>query len=282
MRAAIRGVDRRRCRRDRAGVMGEPPRARPPARRPGLRDGLFALVGRYSRLRDTRPHAGDVHGRDRDEVPCQWAMAPPPVSPLAFWPGLHPLLTSGVGSQVVSIAFAWPNNDATPRSMELTFGGRPITVTQAGNPCPITLSPAYPATVVMPANGGLGTFTISTNRPSCFYTASALGRASPLSPGRPGACFRPRRHLPLEPNRSGRVIQFGVSASSTGGFGPTVRSVGITQNGAPVTTDAPAPGFAFAVHRPTAGPTNISASEPIRITNAEDATATWSASVSEP
>jgi hypothetical protein len=207
-------------------------------------------------------------------------MAPPPVSPLAFWPGLHPL-TSGVGTQVVSIAFAWPNNDATPRSMELTFGGRPITVTQGGNPCPITLSPAYPATVVMPANGGLGTFTISTNRPSCSYSVRPGARVTIVSGGT-GTVFPATVTFSVEPNRTDRTTYFGVSASSTGGFGPTVPTVIINQQGPPVTTDAPAPGFAFAVHRPSVGPTHISAPEPIRITNAEDATATWSASVSEP
>ena len=56
----------------------------------------------------------------------------------------------------------------------------------------------------------------------------------------------------------------------------------ITQNGAPVTTDAPAPGFAFAVHRPSTGPTHISAPESIRITNAESPTASWTSTLSEP
>jgi hypothetical protein len=57
--------------------------------------------------------------------------------------------------------------------------------------------------------------------------------------------------------------------------------VSILQNGPPVATDAPALGFLFAVHRPATGPAMVSSPEPIRITNSENPTATWTATASE-
>ena len=134
---------------------------------------------------------------------CQWVYTPPSVSPLARWVGI-PSITSGVGPRVVSLPSVWHNNDASPRSMVLTFGGRPLTVTQAGNSCPLTLSPVWPSTVMMPANGGLGTFTVFTNRPSCSYSVSP-GEGVTIVSGGTGTVFPATVTFSIEPNRTDRV-----------------------------------------------------------------------------
>jgi hypothetical protein len=210
---------------------------------------------------------------------CTWTYTAPPVSPVVFWVG-PPSVTSGVGSRVISLAFVWPNNDGSPRSMVLTFGGRPITVTQAGNSCPLTLTPAYPPGVTMPANGGQGTFTVFTDRPSCSYSVQP-GAGVTIVSGGSGTVFPATVTFAIPPNRTSAATGYAASASSTGGFGPTVPTVVINQNGPPATTDAPAPGLAFAVHRSSAGPPHVSRPEPLRITNAEDPSASWNATTSD-
>ena len=65
---------------------------------------------------------------------------------------------------------------------------------------------------------------------------------------------------------------------------PSVGSgfLSIQQNGSPVSTDWPWRDIAFAVHRANAGSPYVSPPEPLRITNAEDPTASWTATALQP
>ncbi len=158
-------------------------------------------------------------------------------------------------------------------------------MTQPGNPCPLTVSPVAPTTV--PAVGGSGSFTVSTTGSSCSY-ASLPSAGVLVTSVASGSMFPATVTFSVPPNTTQQPLNRAVYVSSIGTFRSASRlavelpGVVLVQNGPPVATDAPAHGHVFAVHRPGTGPQHVTASEPLRITNTEDATAAWTATTSEP
>ena len=213
---------------------------------------------------------------------CQWTfegiffsnMAPIPQVPP--WIGL-PSPLSGTGPVTVSLTF-FENNASAPRNFILRFGGQPLAVSQAPNPCPLTLSAVSPA--LIPANGGTGSFTVSTTGSPCSYNVLPTDGVTVTSGGS-GSTFPATVTFSVVPNTTQQPVGRNIYVSSfvTFSFAP---GVAITQNGSPVATDAPFNGHLFAIHRPGSGAAHMSPPEPIRITNTENPAATWTASPSEP
>jgi hypothetical protein len=142
---------------------------------------------------------------------CQWSFSNPPIP---SWIGfVIPL--AAAGPFVVSFGGIQPNMDMSPRSAILMFDGRPLTVTQAGNPCPLTVSTNG---IVMPVNGGQASFTINTPGASCAYSVGASAGVTIVSGGRVRSHL-PRRSLPAFPPRcqshSGPTHR-SITASPTG------------------------------------------------------------------
>lgn len=193
------------------------------------------------------------------------------------WLGF-PSQLGGTGAMTVSFGYVMPNHGAAPRNLTLYFGGQALAVTQAANPCPLTLSAASPTT--MPANGGIGSFIVSTSGASCSYATLPSDGVTIVSGGS-GSTFPATVTFSVEPNMTQYPTTRAVYVSSFGTvtFAPGVE---IAQNGPPVATDAPASGFVFAVHRSSSGSPHVSSPEPLRITNAENSTASWTATTTEP
>jgi hypothetical protein len=206
---------------------------------------------------------------------CAWTWTGPVFFP--SWLDV-PAPVSGTGPGTVSFNGVMPNHGPSPRSVELTFDHRPITVTQAGNPCPLTVTPS---TVTLPANGGTGSVTVTTTGSPCSYAVSPPADVTIVSGGS-GSTFPAIVTFSMAPNSTQedektRSVLF--SSLDTFLFAPYFE---IQQNGPPVVTDSARNEFTFAVHRGDAGPPHISAPEPLRITNAENPTDSWTATVSEP
>jgi len=182
------------------------------------------------------------------------------------------------GPASVSFSNVLPNHAGPARNLTLFFGGQPLPVTQAANPCPLTLSAPTPAS--MPANGGTGSFLVNTSGSPCSYRTLAGAGVTILS-GATGTMFPATVTFSVDANTSQQPVNRFVFVSSfeTVFFAP---GVAIAQNGPPVATDAPPQGFVFAVHRPSSGAQHVSAPEPLRITNGENPTAAWTATTSEP
>ena len=146
------------------------------------------------------------------------------------------------------------------------------------NLCQFTFSGPSPARI--PANGGTGSFTVNTAGSGCSYYAFP-GDGVTITSGATGSTFPATVGFSVAPNTSDGPLTRAVTVSPT----PTpvmFPGVSILQNGPPVATDAPRLGFLFAVHRPATGPVFVSSPEPIRVTNSENPTATWTALASEP
>ncbi len=143
--------------------------------------------------------------------------------------------------------------------MTLFFGGQSIPVTQVANPCPLTLLPS--GTISMPANGGTGSFTVTTSGSSCSYATFPSDGVTILS-GATGSTFPATVTFSVPPNTYeypvNRVVQ--VSSVGAASFAP---GVWITQAGTPITTDEPANGLVFVVHRGGSGSPHITAPEPL-------------------
>ena len=190
----------------------------------------------------------------------------------------YPQPLSGTGSGTVSIGFVTPNTGTAPRDVTFIYGGQTITLTQPVNLCQFTFSGPSPARI--PANGGTGTFTVNTAGSGCSYYAFP-GDGVTITAGATGGTFPATVGFSVAPNTSGGPLTRAVTVSPTS-TPVIVPGVSILQNGPPVATDAPGLGSLFAVHRPATGPAFVSSPEPIRITNAENPTATWTATVSDP
>ena len=203
----------------------------------------------------------------------------PPFGGFPTWLGF-PSQMGGTGTSTVSFSNVLPNHDQVPRLLTLTFGGQTLPVTQAANPCPLSLSAASPTN--MPANGGTGSFTVTTTGTSCSYVALPDAGVTIVSGGS-GSAFPATVTFAVEPNTAQAPTTRRISVSSLGaGVGFLAPFVEIAQNGPPVATDAPVRGFVFAVHRPGSGSPHVSSSEPLRLTNAENPTASWTAATSVP
>jgi hypothetical protein len=203
----------------------------------------------------------------------------PPFSGFPIWLGI-PSQSGGTGTSTISFSVVLPNHDPVPRLLTLTYGGQSLTVTQAANPCPLTLSALSP--MAMPANGGTGSFTVTTSGTSCSYVALPDAGVTFVSGGS-GNTFPATVTFAVEPNTTQDPTTRRISVSSLGaGTGFLAPSVAIAQNGPPVATDAPVRGFVFAVHRPGSGSPHVSSPEPLRLTNAENPTASWTATSSVP
>jgi hypothetical protein len=191
-----------------------------------------------------------------------------------------PQPTSGTGSATISISFVSANTSSSPHEEIFVFGGRPLTLTQQVNTCKYTFSAITPQ--LIPANGGAGTFTVNASGTPCpYYTFPGDGVT--ITSGATGNTFPATVGFSVSPNAdhfgSGVTRWVNVSPTPTPGFGSGVT---IEQNGTPVSTDWPWKGIAFAVHRANAGSPYVSTPEPFRITNAEDPTASWTATASQP
>ena len=214
---------------------------------------------------------------------CQWTFEGQffsnmvPVPPPLLWIS-YPSPSSGIGPATVSLTLVQPNNESTPRNFILMFGGRPLPVSQPPNPCPLTLSAVSPATI--PANGGTGTFTVSTSGSPCSYNVLPSDGVTVTSGGS-GSTFPATVTFTVVPNTTQQPVGRNIYVSSFGTFFFSP-GVSILQNGSPVATDAPFNGHVFAVHRRSSGPPHVSPPEPLRVTNAENPNATWTASASEP
>ena len=202
---------------------------------------------------------------------CQWSFSNPPIpSWMAFFP------TAAPGPFTISFSVQ-PNMDMSPRSAVLMFDGRPLTVTQAGNPCPLTLSSAGTS---MPANGGQASFTVNTPGTACTYSVAASGGVTIVSGGS-GSTYPATVTFSVPANTTGsqtlRIVQVSIVGHAV--LAPVFN---ILQNGPPVATDAPSGGLVFAHHRGLSGGPHATAPELIRITNSENPTASWTATVNEP
>ena len=202
---------------------------------------------------------------------CQWSFSNPPIpSWMAFFP------TAAPGPFTISFSVQ-PNMDMSPRSAVLMFDGRPLTVTQAGNPCPLTLSSAGTS---MPANGGQASFTVNTPGTTCTYSVAASAGVTIVSGGS-GSTYPATVTFSVPANTTGsqtlRIVQVSIVGHAV--FAPVFN---ILQNGPPVATDAPPAGFVFANHRGLSGGPHATAPELLRITNSENPTASWTATVNEP
>jgi hypothetical protein len=214
---------------------------------------------------------------------CQWTFGgmffpnmmpvPPPLPWISY-----PSPSSGIGPATVSLTLVQPNNESTPRNFILMFGGQPLAVSQAPNPCPLTLSPVTPATI--PANGGTGSFTVSTTGSPCSYNVLPSAGVTVTS-GASGNTFPATVNFSVVPNTTQQPVGRAIYVSSLGTFFFSP-GVSILQNGSPVATDAPFNGHVFAIHRPSSGAPHVSPPESLRITNSENSAATWAASASEP
>ena len=139
----------------------------------------------------------------------------------------------------------------------------------------------------MPANGGIGTFVLSTSGSSCSY-ATLPGEGVSIVSGGSGGTFPATVTFLVPPNSAPQAVNRAVYVSSIGTFMSASRlslalpGVTFVQNGSPIATDAPASGYMFAVHRPGTAAEHVSAPEPLQITNIENATSPWMATTSEP
>jgi hypothetical protein len=143
--------------------------------------------------------------------------------------------------------------------------------------CPVTLSPPSAA---IPANGGQATFTVNATGQNCSYLLFPEPGVTVVDAGS-GNVFPASFTVSLGPNTTAGQLTRSVEVSSAGVSSPASPRVLLQQNGPPVTTDTPPGGLVFAVHR-GAGLPHITEPEPVRITNAENPTATWTATTSEP
>ena len=139
---------------------------------------------------------------------CQWTFEGQffsnmvPVPPPLLWIS-HPSPSSGIGPATVSLTLVQPNNESTPRNFILMFGGRPLPVSQPPNPCPLTLSAVSPATI--PANGGTGTFTVSTTGSPCSYSVLPTDGVTVTSGGS-GSTFPATVTFSVVPNTTQQVV----------------------------------------------------------------------------
>jgi hypothetical protein len=187
--------------------------------------------------------------------------------------------SAGTGPTTISVGFVAPNTGASPREEIFVFGGQQLILRQPVDTCVFTFSATTPARI--PANGGAGTFTVNTSGTGCTYLASP-GEGVTITSGATGSTFPATVGFSVAPNTSSVAVTRNVLVSSSPTPTPFARSPSIQQNGPPVATDAPNRGYIFAVHRPATGAPHITPLEPLRITNVEDPSATWSATSSEP
>jgi len=204
---------------------------------------------------------------------CHWEASgstPPPV-----W--LLPLANqSGDGPRTIQF-FAPSNPNPTPRSGVVTYDGRPLTFNQAGGPCQFTFSTPAPQSV----NGGIGTFTVNPIGSSCTYTAQSASSSLTIVSGASGSTFPATVTFSLTANLTQDAVTHLVQISNDGTFTPFTSGISIVQNGPPISTDLSAT-LIFAVLRKASGPPYVSPPEPVRIVNAEDPSASWSASTGQP
>jgi len=205
---------------------------------------------------------------------CAWQYDSPSIPTWLFFPSTF----AGNGPATVSFPGVMPNHTGPARSTIQSFGGQPIAITQAANPCPLTLSATTPA--VLPANGGNGSFTVDTTAQGCSYAAQP-GQGVTLLSGQSGNTFPATVTFSVGPNTSSAAITRSIQVSSLGTFHFSP-GVGVQQNGPPVATDAPPNGYVFAVHRGGAAGTHTTSAEPLTITNSENPTASWTATTNEP
>jgi hypothetical protein len=187
-------------------------------------------------------------------------------------------VASGVGPGTVVYDMVLPNHSGPSRTKVQAIGGLQMTINQAANPCPLTLSAPSPATV--PANGGTFTFTVDTTGSPCSYTTSP-GSGLTIVEGGTGTTFPATVTVAVGPTPAQFAFSRFVAVSSLGSF-RIAPHVGVIQTGPPIVSDAEPGGFVFAIHRGGAGGSFTTAAEPIRITDTENPTAQWTATATEP
>jgi hypothetical protein len=185
---------------------------------------------------------------------------------------------SGVGPGTISFVSVIPNQSLTARSTVVTFDGQPITITQAGTACVPSFSPPI---VDIPANGGAGTVTVTGAGNCSNYSTQVSSGVVLITAGATGSTLPATISFSVAPNTTQGELLHAIYVSTTGTFPLGTPGVSIRQAGPPVTTDAPSGGFVFALHR-TPSANQVSPAEPVRITNAEDPQATWTAAGNEP
>jgi hypothetical protein len=183
--------------------------------------------------------AGLTRGFAHAEQPCVTGFDPPELNlpasmastgpasfnvltatPTCHWEfdgGLIPVwvlpLANVSGDGPKTVGFLAPNNpNTTSRSAVLTFGGRPFTITQAGDPCQLTFSPNP---VPMPAAGGTGSFTITATGAPCSYSAQPPSGVVIVSGGN-GSTFPATVTFSMGPNTTQGVLNHRVAVSVTG------------------------------------------------------------------
>ena len=220
---------------------------------------------------------------------CFWSVTgfppPPPFSkPLAAGWAFHSgpnsygltghLAAYDIGTRSFDVNASSNAFNSTPRSATLTFGGMlTATVTQPAPTCQFTFSPA---SINVPANGGNATVNLTGTGTDCSYTASTAGSnwvtvtagASGSAPATISITVAPN---PGISERTGSVVAInGV--------------LGIVQAGSPIALDfgTTPSGISFGAARQPDGAVRVTSSEPIRITNAVEPNASWSATASQP
>jgi hypothetical protein len=132
----------------------------------------------------------------------------------------------------------------------------------------------------MPNNGGQASFTVNTPGTTCTYSVAASPGVTIVSGGS-GSTYPATVTFSVPANTTGsqtlRIAQVSIVGQAV--FAPVFN---ILQNGPPVATDAPPGGFVFANHRGLSGGSHATTPELIRITNSENPTASWTATVNEP
>jgi hypothetical protein len=204
---------------------------------------------------------------------CQWAVGSVPT-----WLNF-PDQFGGTGPGTVRFSRASPNHDGTPRANpgSVVIGNLALPLSQPANPCPLTVSPSL---VTALANGGGGSFIINTTGTGCSY-AVGFGTSVTITSGQSGSTFPATVSFTVPPNTTSNPAIHSLLISSLGTF-LFAPGVGILQNGPPIVTDATPGSLTMSVHRPASGPAHISQAELLQLTNAEDADAPWSMTVTHP
>jgi hypothetical protein len=205
---------------------------------------------------------------------CQWSVGN--FSAMMSFP--QPL--SGKGPTTVTVASVIPNLSLSSRSLLLVIGGRTLPVTQAGADCVLSgVPPAAP----IPANGGQATLTVNGTGPHCtgYSVETESGNHITFQSGQTGTSLPATVTFTADANTGAFSVTHTLVVKGAGMPGPFGVFLQVMQNGPPVKTNAPST-LGFARHQPATGPVYVSEPEPVLLTNAEQPSSSWSATVDVP
>jgi hypothetical protein len=206
---------------------------------------------------------------------CQWMVEN--FSTMMSFP--QPL--AGTGPTTVTVATVIPNLDLTPRTLSIVIGGRTLSVFQPGAECVWSVvTPPAP----IPANGGTGTLTVNGTGRHCYltsYTATSASNGLTIQSGQTGSVYPATVSFTVAPNTNTFNVTHTINVIGAGM--PLVATIfaAVLQNGPPVKTNAPST-LVFARHQAATGSVSVSEAEPVLLTNTEQPSSAWNASVDVP